>query len=266
METLEKDTTQSEYKQPDENEGGILRRLRDRDLLRKRRAEAEEKAIYQVQSKRKRERREVKSGSGRKGRPRKSEAGVVPQPSQDQPPQEVPCVEEALSQGLTPSQAQEQPDQDASKADEPLIAGITKAEEPPSTDTTKAGKELFDDVTKGKEEVLPLATSESQPSLPPILSLAPPAPKPQPELAPAPPQEETPAQTELKSSLSVEEPTIKDLGPDEKEIDPVPPEKLATEQGASGGPGDSVTDSAQVFSVPTIVSPPQQSCVPEPFL
>ncbi|KAG7461754.1 hypothetical protein MATL_G00194490 [Megalops atlanticus] len=229
METLEKDTTQSEYKQPDENEGGILRRLRDRDLLRKRRAEAEEKEIYQwvygVQSKRKRE------------------AG-----------------------GLPPSQAQEQPNQDVSKVYEPLISDITKAVESPTTDTAKAGKELFDDVTKAKEEALPLAPSESQPSLPPVLSLAPPAPKPQPELTPAPPQEETPVQTQLKSSLSVEEPTIKDSGPDEKEFDPVPPEKLATEQGASGGPGDGVTDSAQVFSVPTIVSPPQQSCVPEPFL
>ncbi|CAB1436416.1 unnamed protein product [Pleuronectes platessa] len=56
-----------------ETEGGIRRRLRDRDLLRKRKAEAEEKETNQEERQRKRSRADEKSGTKRRGRPRKSE-------------------------------------------------------------------------------------------------------------------------------------------------------------------------------------------------
>ncbi|KAG5285872.1 hypothetical protein AALO_G00008420 [Alosa alosa] len=65
--TIEKDNLLPERKDPNDEEGGIRRRLRDRDLLKKRKAEAEEKAtnqwVYGAQSKRQRGRREERSGT-----------------------------------------------------------------------------------------------------------------------------------------------------------------------------------------------------------
>ncbi|MEQ2224307.1 hypothetical protein ILYODFUR_006139 [Ilyodon furcidens] len=62
-----------ENKSQNEEEGGIRRRLRDRELLRKRKAEAEEKETNQVESQRKRSRAENNRGTKRRGRPRKSD-------------------------------------------------------------------------------------------------------------------------------------------------------------------------------------------------
>ncbi|XP_017159698.1 fibrous sheath CABYR-binding protein isoform X2 [Poecilia reticulata] len=73
------ETSQQENLQEVENkiqlqeEGGIRRRLRDRELLKKRKAEAEEKETNQVESQRKRSRGENKSGTKRRGRPRKTD-------------------------------------------------------------------------------------------------------------------------------------------------------------------------------------------------
>ncbi|XP_042572235.1 protein TonB isoform X2 [Cyprinus carpio] len=66
--TLEKEIPPSEVK--DSDEGGIRLRLRDRDLLKKRKAEAEEKATNQAQSI-KRVKQKTSGTPGRKGRPRK---------------------------------------------------------------------------------------------------------------------------------------------------------------------------------------------------
>ncbi|XP_072534711.1 uncharacterized protein hemgn [Salminus brasiliensis] len=83
METFEKENPPVEVKSADDDQGGIGRRLRDRDLLRKRKAEAEEKAtnqwVYGAQS-RKRVRREPSSTPGKKGRPRKNVIAAEPQP------------------------------------------------------------------------------------------------------------------------------------------------------------------------------------------
>ncbi|XP_059409214.1 translation initiation factor IF-2 isoform X2 [Carassius carassius] len=75
-ETLEKEIPPSEVK--DSNEGGIRLRLRDRDLLKKRKAEAEEKATNQAQSL-KRVKKMTSGTPGRKGRPRKEPAVVIPE-------------------------------------------------------------------------------------------------------------------------------------------------------------------------------------------
>ncbi|KAL7878160.1 hypothetical protein SRHO_G00048030 [Serrasalmus rhombeus] len=83
--TFEKENPPVEVKAPDDDKGGIGRRLRDRDLLRKRKAEAEEKAtnqwVYGAQS-RKRARKEPSSTPGKKGRPRKNVIAAEPQPDQ----------------------------------------------------------------------------------------------------------------------------------------------------------------------------------------
>ncbi|KAG9275754.1 hemogen [Astyanax mexicanus] len=91
-ETFEKESLPVEEKAPDEDQGGIGRRLRDRDLLRKRKAEAEEKAtnqwVYGAQS-RKRARKEPSSTAGKKGRPRKNAVPVEPQPEPEPEPEPV---------------------------------------------------------------------------------------------------------------------------------------------------------------------------------
>ncbi|KAK2908852.1 hypothetical protein Q8A67_004689 [Cirrhinus molitorella] len=79
-ETLEKEIPPSEVK--DSDEGGIRLRLRDRDLLKKRKAEAEEKAtnqwVYGAQSL-KRAKKKTSGTPGRKGRPRKEPPVVIPE-------------------------------------------------------------------------------------------------------------------------------------------------------------------------------------------
>ncbi|XP_018591292.1 hemogen isoform X2 [Scleropages formosus] len=92
METLEKEGLKKDYKEPDDNQDGIRRRLRDRELLKKRKAEAEEKATYQWvhggQSKRQRVQSE-KSSSGKIGRPRKSDPKDQLPKAQEEPPVEA---------------------------------------------------------------------------------------------------------------------------------------------------------------------------------
>ncbi|XP_047220166.1 uncharacterized protein hemgn isoform X2 [Girardinichthys multiradiatus] len=73
-ETLQQEKIQEpENKSQNEEEGGIRRRLRDRELLRKRKAEAQEKETNQVESQRKRSRAENNRGTKRRGRPQKSD-------------------------------------------------------------------------------------------------------------------------------------------------------------------------------------------------
>lgn len=75
-ETLDREIPPTEIKLS--NEGGIRLRLRDRDLLKKRKAEAEEKATNQEQSI-KRAKKRFSGTPGRKGRPRKQHPVVVPE-------------------------------------------------------------------------------------------------------------------------------------------------------------------------------------------
>ncbi|KAK2852209.1 hypothetical protein Q7C36_007410 [Tachysurus vachellii] len=100
-ETLEEKVL-AEVKVPDDDQGGTGRRLRDRDLLRKRKAEAEERAtnqwVYGAQSS-KRVKRETNNVPRKKGRPRKN----VPVKEQQPETTEVQDVGETV----TLSQAEE---------------------------------------------------------------------------------------------------------------------------------------------------------------
>ncbi|XP_060780887.1 hemogen isoform X2 [Neoarius graeffei] len=96
-ETLE-EKVPVEVKVPDDDQGGIGRRLRDRDLLRKRKAEAEERATNQAQTS-KRAKRETNNVPRKKGRPRKN----IPVKEQQPETTEVPHAGELE----TPSQAEE---------------------------------------------------------------------------------------------------------------------------------------------------------------
>ncbi|KAG7333638.1 hypothetical protein KOW79_002045 [Hemibagrus wyckioides] len=96
-ETLE-EKVPSEVKVPEDDQGGTGRRLRDRDLLRKRKAEAEERATNQAQIS-KRAKRETNNVPRKKGRPRKNAPVVEQQPETT----EVPDAGETV----TPSPAEE---------------------------------------------------------------------------------------------------------------------------------------------------------------
>ncbi|XP_063074435.1 mitogen-activated protein kinase 7 isoform X2 [Engraulis encrasicolus] len=198
--TTENESLSSERKDPEVEEGGIRRRLRDRDLLKKRKAEAEEKA-NQAES-RKKERREERS-TGKKGRPRKikppaevqlpQEEGplmnVAPAPAAETeafptipaaPPEsvEVPVVAEAEPRpGLLsipvpfPLPSIRGPSMPVSlvpSAPPPLVfstAGAVPASAPASssalaTSSGSAEKVLIEDLGPDEEEDLPLAQSD----------------------------------------------------------------------------------------------------------
>ncbi|XP_053478215.1 hemogen isoform X1 [Ictalurus furcatus] len=102
MEETLQENVRAEVKVHDEDQGGTGRRLRDRDLLRKRKAEAEERAtnqwVYGAQSS-KRAKRETNNVPKKKGRPRKN----VPVKEQQPETTEVQDAGEIE----TPSQAEE---------------------------------------------------------------------------------------------------------------------------------------------------------------
>ncbi|XP_034458702.1 hemogen isoform X3 [Hippoglossus hippoglossus] len=104
--TLQQEKQETEYKNPNDDQGGIHRRLRDRDLLRKRKAETEEKDQWVLgeERQRKRSRADEKSGTKRRGRPKKSEPTLEIPVSQDEVvPGSVGVVSEQTSGSLTPS-------------------------------------------------------------------------------------------------------------------------------------------------------------------
>lgn len=104
-ETLEKQILPSEEK--DSDQGGIRLRLRDRDLLKKRKAEAEEKTTYRAQSI-KRVKKRSSGAPGRKGRPRKEACVDVPE-DQAQETDAVSVTEPALPTIAEPLTASENP-------------------------------------------------------------------------------------------------------------------------------------------------------------
>ncbi|XP_016140901.1 uncharacterized protein hemgn isoform X2 [Sinocyclocheilus grahami] len=126
-ETLEKEIPPSEVK--DSNEGGIRLRLRDRDLLKKRKAEAEEKATNQAQSL-KRVKKKTSGTPGRKGRPRKEPPVVIPEDlglAQETDPFPVtllitepvlPTIAETLP--LLPAEPQPEPAPEETMSEKPL--------------------------------------------------------------------------------------------------------------------------------------------------
>ncbi|XP_076830061.1 hemogen isoform X2 [Brachyhypopomus gauderio] len=201
-ETLEKENP-VDTKAPDSDEGGIGRRLRDRDLLRKRKAEAEEKATNQAQS-RKRARKEPSNTPGKKGRPRKTTPAADPQTDQ---------------------------------------ARLQAAHQP--------------------EMPIPVQQPAPVPVLTPHTASAPAVTQQPPELLPAPATGV--ALEEVPSSKAVGEVLIEDLGPDEEEDRPQPPEGLVIDQGAYEEPAVGLAELNKAFSEPVLAPPPaptQQAYIP----
>ncbi|XP_032400086.1 cyclin-dependent kinase inhibitor 1C isoform X1 [Etheostoma spectabile] len=231
-ETLQPEKQESEYKNPNEDQGGMFRRLRDRDLLRKRKAEAEEKETNQwvlgMESQKKRPRAE--SGMKRRGRPKKSEPTPQISVIQEEPTvlQEAPSVVEVV-----PEPAEVIPDQTPGSLS-PLLA----PESQPSS--VLAGPALLPVFGSIKSPVFaPALTSPSQIYPTPVL-FSPSAPAPSTAKAPIPVQDSSPAPEAVPVPALTQAPVpaaappqvetfftesqsrealnlIEDLGPDEEE-------------------------------------------------
>ncbi|KAK6324717.1 hypothetical protein J4Q44_G00040590 [Coregonus suidteri] len=223
--TLDKEKPELEYDDNlDDNQGGIRRQLRDRDLLKKRKAEAEEKATNQVESRRKRVRgREEKSSSGRRGRPRKTD-----------PTPELPA-------------SQEEPEQEA------VIVKVVSKPVEVTPAPTLISLSPFLPVDPSPPESLP-AYVPPVPAPIPILAPAPvlvvaPSPMYNPVTAPAPsPLETLYTKGSDQGSDPLDQVLIEDLGPDEKEDIPPSQNNQGTDQGSSEELSVKVPEQNRVFS------------------
>ncbi|XP_045902215.1 vegetative cell wall protein gp1 isoform X4 [Micropterus dolomieu] len=276
-ETLQQEKQESEYKNPNEDQGGIRRRLRDRDLLRKRKAEAEEKEtnqwVFGVESQRKRARAEDKTGSKKRGRPRKteptSELSVIQE--KQAVPQEAPAVM------VVPEPAEAFPEQTSGSLS-PFLALESQAA---SVLAAPAPLPVFGSVQS--PVFAPTMTSPAPVNpTPAFFSPAVPAPSPTKVLdtAPIPVQDSAPAPDAVQIPFLIQAPVpaaattppsappqvetlykesqereaqdlvlIEDLGPDE-EVDKRADEDL------SETPSINIPEQNKMFSIPTMSSPP----------
>ncbi|XP_067440981.1 hemogen isoform X1 [Thunnus thynnus] len=290
-ETLQQGKPESEYKNQNEEEGGIRRRLRDRDLLRKRKAEAEEKEtnqwVFGVESQRKRPRAEQRSGSRKRGRPRKSE----PTPEISFTQEETAPAQEAPAVVVVPEPAAVIPAQTSGSLTPLLSVGSDTCDLPPvPVPAVPAPMPLFGSL-QSPFFFAPTLTSPPAPApvnptpalvspsvLPPSPAKVPaqdssPAPDaapvpalsraPVPSVAPAPPiaQVET-LYTESQGREALDQVLIEDLGPDEEEDIPPAEDKRADED-LSETPLINVPEQNKMFSIPTMSSPlPPQEYLP----
>ncbi|XP_033870163.2 hemogen-like isoform X1 [Acipenser ruthenus] len=122
----------SERDDPNDNRGGISSRLRDRDLLKKRKTEAQEKETYQwvhgEHSQRKRQRQEKKSS---RRRYRRRDKTPEPEPSPEGPSQKEDAQEEGAPLAAPPRGtflAQEDPFPEQKSSQEPVEGEPSHAE------------------------------------------------------------------------------------------------------------------------------------------
>ncbi|KAG8014718.1 Hemogen [Nibea albiflora] len=282
--TLQQEKQGSEYENPNEEQGGIRRRLRDRDLLRKRKAEAEEKETNQwvlgVESQRKRPRAGDRSGAKKKGRPRKSE----PTPEISVIQEEAAAPQEAPAVVVVPEPAEVIPAQKSG----PLPPLRAAESQPASVLAAPAPLPVFGSIQSPlfAPTLTPPAPVIQTPALfsPSVPAPAPTkdvdtAPIPAQDLAPAPAPVAVPAPVLTQApdpaapappavppqveTLNVEsqdsEPfvLIEDLGPDEEEDLCLSEDKRADED-MSGTPSINVPEQNKMFSTLSSPPPPQE--------
>ncbi|KAM8772937.1 uncharacterized protein hemgn isoform 1-T1 [Acanthopagrus schlegelii] len=279
-ETLQQEKQESEYVNPNEDKGGIGRRLRDRDLLRKRKAEAEEKETNQwvlgVESQRKRPRAEW-SGAKRRGRPRKNEPALELSVTQE----EAAAPEEAPAVVVVSEPAEVIPDQTTAAVEAPPVPVLA----------APAPQPVFGSLQNPLFSPAPFISTPAlfSPSVPapapakdldrapiPLQDLAPaPAPDdvpvrtstqaPDPAAAPAPPTAPSQVGALYVAAQGREAPNqvlIEDVGPDEDEDIPPSQDKRADED-LNGTPLINIPEQNKMFSVPTLSStPPTQEYLP----
>ncbi|KAI4903737.1 hypothetical protein NFI96_005128 [Prochilodus magdalenae] len=244
-ETFEKENPPVEAKAPDDDTGGIGRRLRDRDMLRKRKAEAEEKAtkqwVYGAQST-KRVRREPSTTPGKKGRPRKNVIAAEPQPDQ------------------TELQTVEQPEILLAPEDTPL-APIPLPAPIPAPVLAPIPAPVLAPVPASVLAPVPASVLAPVPAPQTIV-----VPETAPEVTTQPTEPLTILAPEEVPSDKVAEVLIEDLGPDEEEDKPVSQERLIIDQGTIEDPPADLTEQTKVFSEPVLATPIAQPAAQQDYL
>ncbi|XP_068445362.1 hemogen isoform X2 [Clinocottus analis] len=274
-ETLQQEKPELEYQHSNEDQGGIHRRLRDRNLIRKRKAEAEEKETNQVQSQRKKPRPE--SSIKRRGRPKKNEptpeistiqeeavpqeapALVVPEPAEIIPDQTPSSLSPLFDVESQPSSVP------AAPVPRPLFQSIqtsifaptltSPASVKPTPDPFSLSALVPSPVKVPDMAPVPFPDSAAAPDVVPILTQASAA------AAAAPLQEET-IFTESQCREALDQVLIRDLGADEEDVtstqDKTPNEDLI------GASSNNVPEQNKMFSIPTLSpTPPPQKYFPD---
>lgn len=227
-----------EYKSQNEDQGDIRRRLRDRDLLKKRKAEAEEKETDQwdfgTESPRKRGRSGAKRGRGRRGRPRKTAAPVITDYQN----------ETALDQDVTATVTKAILDQTTSSLEAQLVSTA-----PP------VAVSVFEQVNPTSQA--PVPASEPIVDEPPI-QVQDMAPSPDNVPVPVPPVSQEPlllqpTYTESQTKPALNQILIEDLGPDEEEDLGAPEDKQV---------GEDLSEKPIITPEPTFLSNPTLSSSP----
>ncbi|CAN9510299.1 unnamed protein product [Ophioblennius macclurei] len=256
----------SEYKNPNEDQGGIRRRLRDRDLLKKRKAEAEEKETNQwvlgLESQRKRSRPADKSSSKRRGRPRKSEA--TPQIAAQE---EAAVTQEASAVAVELEPAEVIPDQIPNTS---LTSFTTTKQE--STPIFGSAQGLIFGPFQSPVGAPTLTSPVAQPlDMPPVRDSAP-DPTPDAVSVPALSQESAKAETPATPSVLLqvenfytgsqgkEAPNqilIEDVGPDEEE-DIAPSQNDTAGEDLSEALSINEPEQTKMYSVSMLSAPPVQ--------
>ncbi|XP_058496887.1 fibrous sheath CABYR-binding protein isoform X2 [Solea solea] len=291
--TLQQEKQELDFPNPNEDQGGIRCRLRDRDLLRKRKAEAEQKETNQVASQRKRSRGDEKSGTKMRGRPRKTEPTVMmpiiqgesalahESPAVVVVPEPVGVISEQTPASLTPLLAAE--------------SGDKLELQPQSAINAPASTPLFGSVQSSVPApfLTPPAPLNQTPALVSLSAPAPapaPAPaldvldaaafpvqNPAPNVAPVPvlsqasapaaaaaaasPQVET-LFTESQGRDAFDQVLIEDLRPDEEE-DLIPLQDKSADEDLTEIPLLNVPEQNKMFSIPTLsTQPPPQEHFP----
>ncbi|KAL1023781.1 hypothetical protein UPYG_G00046030 [Umbra pygmaea] len=239
-----------DYNNPDDSQGGIRRRLRDRDLLKKRKAEVEEKAttqwVYGVESKKKRLRGEETSSSGKRGRPRKNDQTPVLPAPQEELEQEAVIVEEVPKKEAVI--VEQMPKQEAV-----IVEQVPQQEANPASSTPLPSTSFPDDPSP--PETLPTYVPTAPYPIP-ILAPAPVSvvfPAPVLPTAPAP----VPALSPLETLYSVgsdqasdpqNQVLIEDLGPDDEEDIPPSQAQREFDQGSSEETADNLPEPNIVYT------------------
>ncbi|XP_029996080.1 pollen-specific leucine-rich repeat extensin-like protein 1 isoform X2 [Sphaeramia orbicularis] len=283
-EPLQQEIQELDDKNPNEDQGGIRHRLRDRELLRKRRAEAEEKETNQEESQRKRSRAGQKSGARKRGRPRKTEASVETAVTQDDTtvaqeppavvviPEPVEVISDQTQSSLTPlftvgEVALESQPIPVTPAPVPMLASLqTPDPAPPQSSPAPVPVDPIPALGSPSvpvsvpAEVLeppPIPVQESSPA--PEAGLLPSfAEAPVPASAPPPPPSDPPQvkafYTETQDREALDQVLIEDLGPDEEE-DIYPSQDKSVDEDLSDKALNGASEQTKIFSNPTLSSP-----------
>ncbi|XP_054634498.1 uncharacterized protein hemgn isoform X2 [Dunckerocampus dactyliophorus] len=276
----------------EEEQGGIRRRLRDRELLKRRKAEAEEKTS-QLETPRKRQRAE---GTKRRGRARKTadtqqssfmQEGpvvvVLPEPEEAIPAtasdlleaesflSDVPWVPSATTPGLvsTPdvfTAVPPAPSQDQSTAPAPDLAPEPVSE---SASAPDLAPELVSDFAREPTpDLTPEPTSAPDPAPEPASDLAldallvftqsqAPVSEPASVSSVIPPQVETLMSSQSQAKETLDQVVIEDLGPDDEEEQvkvQSPSQDKRADEDTSEAPSNNEPEQNEIFTVPSLSS------------